>query len=98
MRPRDWFSVGVRLFGVYVFFRGFGDLLSSTAYALKLIPQSTSIRELNETPRAEIYYLWFAAGYFAFAIYCVFGAEHLTKWAFKEATDLEADDTSEIPR
>jgi hypothetical protein len=97
MRPRDWFSVGVRLFGLYVFFRGFTDLLLGVGYALKLLPQS-NFRDLTDTPRAETYYLWYAAGYLALAIYFIFGAEHLTKWAFKELAESETDpeDSSEI--
>jgi hypothetical protein len=98
MRPRDWFSVGVRLFGIYFFYRGFADLLTFGAYNMQIIPHVSSLRELGEGNPGN-YYLWFAAGYLAMAIYCVFYAEHLTRWAFKEnneTDDYTNPDASEI--
>lgn len=90
MRPRDWFSVGVRLLGVWIFFeRGFSYLLAFGAERLRL-DKSPLVGGID-TEANEQYYFWYALGCTAFALYLVFGAEHLTRLAFREATDSSAD-------
>ena len=93
MRPRDWFNVGVRLLGVWVLYRGFGDLLHAGASLLGVKPESV-IREFNDVHTAIMYDLWYAAGFLVLALYLIFGAEHLTRWAYKESPYLGDDDGS----
>jgi hypothetical protein len=83
MRPRDWFSVGVRLFGVWTFYRGFSDLLASGVWLFGLAPRFAA-KDFDDAHTGLVYDLWYAAGFFALAIYFIFGAEHLTRWAFNE--------------
>jgi hypothetical protein len=90
MRPREWFSLGVRLLGVWVLYRGFGDLLHLGTSVLGLRPASIA-KEWDDLHSAQMYDLWFAAGYLAFAIYLLFGAEHLTRWVFGESTPKPND-------
>ncbi|MGD9636673.1 MAG: hypothetical protein AB7G28_24945 [Pirellulales bacterium] len=83
MRPRDWFAVGVRLMGVWIFYeRGFSYLLAFGADRLRL-NQSPLAGDID-TSGNEQYYIWYALGCTALAAYLVFGAEHLTRWAFRE--------------
>ena len=85
MRPRDWFSVGVRLFGLWVFYRGFADLLTLGTLVMGISPSATIDRGFGEgASTASNYYLWYAAGYFALAAYLLLGADHLTRWLFDE--------------
>jgi hypothetical protein len=90
MRPRDWFSVGVRLLGVWFSTRGVTDLLTAGTYVLGLAPKALTDRH-DDLRTGVTYNLWYAAGTLALAIYLVFGAEHLTRWAFQEPT-LPIDD------
>jgi hypothetical protein len=83
MRPRDWFLVGLRLIGVWIFYHAVGDVLTAGVWALDLGPQE-SLGKYQDTHSGLQYNLWFAAGYGALALYFVFGAEGLTKWIFDE--------------
>ena len=93
MQPRDWFCLGVRLLGVWVLYRGVQDLLHVGASVLGLIPASVA-KQFDDEHTTLMYDLWFAAGFLAFAIYLIFGAEHLTRWACKEPMPLNGDDGS----
>lgn len=83
MRPRDWFSVGIRLFGVWVLYRGFTHLLGVGTFVFGLAPKVFA-RDFDDAHTGLMYDLWFAAGFFALAIYFMFAAEHLTRWVFNE--------------
>ncbi len=84
MRPRDWFSVGVRLIGVWVFYRGFEYVLTFGASWLSFSRNAAMGRPLGAPPALGDLQFLFTAGYFGLAIYLVFGADHLTRWAFRE--------------
>ena len=94
MRPRDWFSLGVRLIGVGVLYHGVGDVLHLGSTVLGLSPEST-LKQWNDSHTMVMYDLWFAAGYLAFAVYLIFGAEHLTRKAFNEPSPAQPPDESE---
>jgi len=90
MRPRDWFSVGVRLLGVWIFYdRGFSYFLTFGAERLRL--DKSPLAGGLDTTGNEQYYFWYALGCTAFASYLIFGAEHLTRLAFREPTGPSAD-------
>lgn len=85
MRPRDWFSVGVRLMGVWIFYeRGFAYFLAFGADRLNLQGKSPLAGDID-TAGNEQYYFWYALGCTVLAIYFVFGADQLTRWAFHES-------------
>lgn len=84
MRPRDWFSVGVRLLGVWIFCeRGFSYFLAFGAERLRL--DKSPLAGGIDTVGNEQYYFWYAMGSSVLAAYFVFGAEHLTRLAFRES-------------
>jgi len=84
MRPQDWFGVGVRLLGVWVLFQGVvGNLLKVGTSQLGLGPASIA-KEWNDVHSAQMHDLWYAAGFLACSICLIFGAEYLTRWAYKE--------------
>jgi len=91
MQPRDWFSVGVRLLGVWLSARGLTDLLTAGSYVLGIAPKALTDR-YDGSHTGVMYNLWYAAGILALAIYLIFGAEHLTRWAFQEPTPQIDDD------
>jgi hypothetical protein len=97
MRPRDWFSVGVRLFGVWVFYRGFAYLLAFGAARFDLRYSSSLAAELDVSRGTELYFLWYAVGYSTLAAFFVFGAERLTKVVFNEAIDETDDESANLP-
>jgi hypothetical protein len=91
MAPRDWFSVGVRLIGVWVFYeRGFAYFLSFAAFRLNRSDQSAFGEQFDSGSGGDLYYLWYAIGCTILSLYFVFGADHLTRWAFHER--VESDD------
>jgi hypothetical protein len=94
MRPRDWFSVGARLFGLWVFYQGVGDLLSAGSWALNILPSQLADK-FGDLDSTIPFNLWYAAGDFLFALYLIFGAEHLTRWVFNET---QKDDSGEDDR
>ena len=93
MRPRDWFSVGVRLFGVYVFFEGFAQLIAFVCGVLGLFTRVDFSSDQSE--RYSKYVLAYVVGYFALSYFLVFGAERLTSWAFHEPSP--DDDSADKP-
>jgi hypothetical protein len=97
MRPRDWFSVGVRLFGVWVFYRGFSSALDIGAFQSRIGQSYAMASQGGITPGMGAPLLWYPVGYFLLAIYLLFGAEHLTRWVFKERRrSTEADRLREL--
>jgi hypothetical protein len=83
MRPQDWFSVGVRLMGVYVFYRSFNYWLILLADFL-----ATDISKEFQEPQSPISdILILSVGYLVLAYVLVFGAERLTRWAFNGPPD-----------
>jgi hypothetical protein len=88
MRPRDWFSVGARLFGLWLAYRGLADLLNFGAAMIGIAPSAEIEHQFGATASmASNYQFWFAAWYIGFALYLIFGAEHLTRWAFRESKE-----------
>jgi hypothetical protein len=93
MRLRDWFSVGVRLLGVWFSARGVFDLLTAGTYILGIAPNSLVERH-DDLHTGAMYNLWYAAGTLAFALYLLFGADHLTRWVYDEIPLPNDDDGS----
>lgn len=83
MQARDWFSVAVRVLGVWVIFCGFEQLF---AFAnLWFTPQEDPMfrPESRQMAQATVY-LWYAGGYWVLGSFMLFGAEPLTRLAFRE--------------
>jgi hypothetical protein len=96
MRPRDWFSVGARLFGIWVFYRGFVYLLYFIADCVTQLSRSELSREFEKSLWRSDYVVsgiaLMGVGYLL-----VFHAERLTRAAFKESAETDViDDQSEI--
>jgi hypothetical protein len=81
MKPRDWFVVGVRLLGAWWFVEGVHYALSFLDVRLGLSPLRDYAGQVAGVPHA---YLLYAAGYWAVAVYALFGTEHLARWCFQE--------------
>ena len=84
MRPRDWFSVGVRLFGVWVIYDGFIYLLTFLANRLSQLARSDIARELDPPRYSSVFYIVSSLGSIAFGFVLIYGAERITRWAFSE--------------
>jgi hypothetical protein len=69
MTPREWFILGIRLFGLYLITRGTTYVAAFADYKLAL---SESPRGVNPTGN-----LLYAAIDFALALYFLLGARHL---------------------
>lgn len=89
MRPRDWFAVGVRLLGVYVFYRSVGQWLGLLADRFYEASRSELARDVGNAEARTGYTLVYAVGYLALSYVLVFGAERLTRWAFGESFDSD---------
>jgi hypothetical protein len=96
MRPRDWFSVGIRLLGAWVFYNGFVDLIYVGALLLGVAPHYIVDKDYGSLEKASIGYLWYAAGRFALAIYFVFFTEHLARWVFDTPNPDAPDDSDYV--
>ena len=96
MRPRDWFLVGIRLLGAWVFYRSFAYFLAFGAARLDLRYSSSVAAELDASRGTELYYLWYALGYCALAAFFIFGAERITKIVFNESTDEPGGDSANL--
>jgi hypothetical protein len=89
MRPRDWFSVGVRLLGVWLFAeRGFSYFLTFGADRLNLSDNSPFAGGIDPSVNGP-FYLWYALGCTALSAYFIFGADHLTRLAFRESISTD---------
>jgi hypothetical protein len=84
--PRDWFSVGLRLFGVYVFYRGVSYLLATLADKLELLSRTQISRDLEMYQAHNGYYLMMAIGFMGFGFLLIYGAEGVTRWKFNESS------------
>jgi hypothetical protein len=94
MRPRDWFSVGVRLFGIWVIYDGFTYLVGFLAERVVQLSRSEFARDLE--PRAASgYYIFFGIASLAFGFVLISGAERITRWLFGEQLPTENDDAHE---
>jgi hypothetical protein len=90
MQPRDWFSVGVRLFGLWVFYKGLNDLLGAVSWLFGMAPEYVT-SNFDIVGKGVAFSLMYAASYFAVAAYFVFGAEHLTRCVFSEPPPAATD-------
>jgi hypothetical protein len=78
MTPRDWFLVGVRLFGVWWILQGITEVYDLIIILAKLYtPQAT----------APVVYLVHAVIYFVVGWYLLHGAPSLTRPAFPPSDD-----------
>ncbi|HEY3391753.1 MAG TPA: hypothetical protein VGK58_03540 [Lacipirellulaceae bacterium] len=96
MRPRDWFSVGVRLLGVWAVYDGFIYLMGVLADRLTDFSRSEAVRQFETSPDTTTRYLVYAVGSVALCFILISGAERLTRWAFNEPQPAE-DNRSEQP-
>jgi hypothetical protein len=87
MRPRDWFSVGARLLGLWAIFDGSTYLLRFLAISLAEASRTKISRQLDQDLYAPAYYISFGAGAIAIGFILLSGAERLTKWTFKESAE-----------
>ncbi len=89
MNPKEWFVLGIRLFGLWLLTRGMNYI---SAFAdLKL--------GLSETPRGQnpTGNILYAAFDFAVAAYFLLGARHFAKLCESEEPDPEpTDDTNKL--
>lgn len=95
MTPRDGFSVGIRLFGIYAIYEGFMDLWFPLASRLWELSRSDVMRELDESRLGPGLYLIYAVGSMAFGIILLIKAERITRWAFSEPSPPEDEDVAE---
>jgi hypothetical protein len=91
MRPRDWFSVGTRLIGVYTFVRAFAYF--SILVEGFLFDSTGSVAGVRNQQANALMAVFHAS----LAFVLVFGAEAITRVVFKEQmpggdhTDAETD-------
>jgi hypothetical protein len=91
MRPRDWFSVGVRLLGVWVIYDGFVYLLAVLSESLTHFSRSEIARSLTTESKPSIDYAVYAVGALGFGFVLISGTERLTRWAFNEPSPVEVE-------
>jgi hypothetical protein len=95
MRPRDWFAVGVRLIGVYAFYRAVIQWLGVVGDFFYQASRSEAARELDVSQSHAGYVAVFAVGLTVLSYVLIFGAERLTRWSFNEpAPDEETEKVS----
>src|SRR4029079_15243361 len=86
MQSRDWFALGTRLLGVWVLYRSVQDWLHVGISIMGYFPPSMS--KFDDSYTALKYDVFFAAGFLAFSLYLLFGAERLTRFAYKSRPHL----------
>ena len=91
MSPRDWFSVGVRLLGVWIIYDGFVYLLAVLSEGVSRMSQSEVSRSLATESKPPIDYAFYAAGALGFGFVLISGAERLTRWAFNEPSPVKVE-------
>ena len=95
MRPRDWFLVGIRIFGAWPIYRGVIETTNFLTVLLGVMPDDYRDQVFGgSTERAATNYLLYAVANFVIGLYFVFGGESLTKWVFGEYPP-ESDDEEE---
>ena len=87
MRPRDWFSVGVRLIGVWIVQRAFVYVLSMLAERLTY-QDALDASKLHHDTEAI-----YSIELLIFGFLLVFGAERVTKLVYREPEADELDDS-----
>jgi hypothetical protein len=97
MGPRDWFSVGVRLLGVYVFYRAVAQWLGLFAEMFAQVTRSELSRDLGNSESRNGYVVVFGVGYLILSYFFIFGAERLTRLAFNEQSELDSDEAAAEP-
>jgi hypothetical protein len=80
MRPRDWFAVGLRLFGVWACIRGFDYGISLAALRLGL---GTSQASPFDRHAEVLSYLFFASADIALGVCLIMAAEQIADFAFR---------------
>jgi hypothetical protein len=80
MRPRDWFSVGIRLFGVWIFYEGFVYFVGYVGERVDLFWESEFSEDFRLARSRGHVYLWYAIGNITLALFILLRAEHLTDW------------------
>jgi hypothetical protein len=93
MRPRDWFSVGIRLLGAWLYYQALDYFMFCLGWYLE-ITQSSRLGPEDEI-KSITYNFMHGAAVFALGTYFLFRAENLTRWAFKEP-QVDADDTAAV--
>lgn len=88
MRPRDWFSVGIRLFGLWVIYRGFTFAMYFVADCLSLFTAFALSNEWETAKKNSKPEIFLAAGYLILGFIFVYGGERLTRLVFNEPSPL----------
>ncbi len=86
MRSRDWFSVGLRLLGAWLYYRALQDLMYSASWLFGINPGMRGA-DSADVSHSMLYNLMYAVGSFALGNYFLFGAEGLTRRSFNEPTE-----------
>jgi cyanate permease len=81
MTARDWFMLGSRLLGLWVFYQGFGYLIAYVLYAIGYRSDANS--DMSKS------YLIHACAEIALAYYLLLGTRHLTKLVYGEEHNSE---------
>jgi hypothetical protein len=84
MRPRDWFLVGARLIGVWVFYEGFSHLLSYGALIMNMGARISGAPQYGAAQIYGEYYLLTVFGDLGFGLFLLFGCERLAKRLFRD--------------
>jgi hypothetical protein len=84
MGPRDWFSVGVRLFALWVIYDGVTYLMAVFANRLVYFTQPDAITGFNAPQHTLTDYAVYSVGALCGGFALLVKAEELTRWAFKE--------------
>jgi hypothetical protein len=77
MRPRDWFLVGLRLIGVWVFYKGFTQLLGYGALMMNMGARIPGMPQYGPAQVYGEYYLLTVFGDLGFGLFLVFGCKRL---------------------
>jgi hypothetical protein len=94
MMPRDWFSVGIRLYGVWLMIRVLEYALSFAYVQMGGNPADRFDSDAYTTAQAP-FYLCYMFGYGAVGAYLLLGADHLTRISFREGRCRESGTNSE---
>jgi hypothetical protein len=87
MRPRDWFLVGAKMFGLWACYRGLYIL------TMALVNNFINYEHVEMTSSRTISEFLFAAFDLAVGFMLLFGTDHITRLAFGEpAPDRPSDE------
>ena len=96
MRPREWFLVGIRVFGAWPIYRGVMEFTNLLSVALDAVPKNyldTAFGGSDWTAAKN--YALYAVVNLAFGSFLFFGGEGLTKWVFDEYPRERDDEAGE---